>query len=200
MNSFWNDRFMGDEYFYGITPNTNVKNFIDTMNGGRILFPGEGEGRNAVYAAMQGYDVVAFDQSSEAKRKALLLAKQKETQIEYFIGDILESSLQSNSFDAIVLCFFHLPNDIRLQLFPYFIDLLKPGGQIFIVGFSTEQLTNGYKSGGPKELSMLYSQGLLSNDFRELNIEENKIFEGELDEGKGHQGLASLVVFKAKKC
>jgi hypothetical protein len=44
---------------------------------GSILFPAEGEGRNAVFAAKLGWAVSAFDISNEGKNKGIKLAKKK---------------------------------------------------------------------------------------------------------------------------
>lgn len=66
----WNDRYKNPEYAYGISPNEFIKGELQTLNPGKILFPGEGEGRNAVYAAKLGWDVSAFDISEEGKKKS----------------------------------------------------------------------------------------------------------------------------------
>ena len=52
MIDFWNDRYEKAAYAYGKEPNVFFKSIIDTIdNKGTALFPAEGEGRNAVYAA-----------------------------------------------------------------------------------------------------------------------------------------------------
>ncbi len=200
MTDFWNNRFKTNVYVYGTNPNVHVQKFIDTLSAhSTILFPGEGEGRNAVYAAQKGHKVIAYDQSTEAQRKAQLLANQNNVSIDYQTGNILESDLEANSFDAIVLCFMHLPVPIRQELHHYFLSLLKPGGFIYLIGFSTQQLDNNYTSGGPKDRSMLYTKGQLKQDFDKLNMIQLEVFEEILSEGVGHQGNASLLICKAVK-
>jgi hypothetical protein len=51
-----------------------LKGILKNMPAGRILFPAEDEGRNAVYAASLGWEVHAFDISERAKDKAEKLA------------------------------------------------------------------------------------------------------------------------------
>lgn len=70
----WNERYSTDEFAYGEEPNAYFKEQLDKLNAGAILFPAEGEGRNAVFAATRGWRVAAFDISTEGKKKALRLA------------------------------------------------------------------------------------------------------------------------------
>ena len=71
MKDFWNQRYAADEYAYGTAPNAFFKAVLDPLPPGRILLPAEGEGRNAVYAAKLGWEVVAFDQSEGGQKKAM---------------------------------------------------------------------------------------------------------------------------------
>ena len=72
----WNSRYSAEEYAYGEEPNAFIKQQLDNLIPGKILFPAEGEGRNAVYAAKLGWNVEAFDLSTEGREKALSLAAQ----------------------------------------------------------------------------------------------------------------------------
>ncbi len=195
--SFWDNRFSNDEYIYGEFPNAQFVNFIDGLSKGKILFPGEGEGRNAVYAAKKGWEVVAIDQSSKGKEKAMELALRNKVNIQYKVGDIMDSGLQEESFDAIVLVFLHLPSDIRKIIHCYLQTLLKPKGKLLLVGFSKEQLK--FSSGGPKSLDMLYTCEMLKEDFSELKLEKNVQDIVELKEGLGHEGKGSIIIMQGEK-
>jgi SAM-dependent methyltransferase len=197
MKELWDERFSGDEYMYGIAPNPQFKTFIDNLPKGTLLLPGEGEGRNAVYAAAMGHKVVAIDQSIEGQRKALLLAHRFQTHIDYRVVDLMDSDLIHEPFDAIALVFLHLPLELRGIYHSFLQRCLKPGGKLFVVGFSTEQLK--YASGGPNHIDWLYTPQILSNDFMEMEIVRNEQIVVGLSEGFGHQGQASLVVFEAVK-
>jgi hypothetical protein len=59
----WDERYNLPEYIYGTEPNQFLKNFIQKNKPGKILLPGDGEGRNSVYAAQSGWKVYAFDSS-----------------------------------------------------------------------------------------------------------------------------------------
>lgn len=77
MSQFWNERYSQAEYVYGETPNVFFEAQLDKLSAGTIILPCEGEGRNAVYAASQGWEVKAFDASEAGQKKALLLAEKK---------------------------------------------------------------------------------------------------------------------------
>ena len=85
---FWNSRYSEKEFAYGTDPNEFFKEQIDKIIPGRAIFLGEGEGRNAVYAAKLGWQVDAVDFSSSAKDKALKLAKENNVKINYVVSDL----------------------------------------------------------------------------------------------------------------
>ena len=67
-SNFWDERYSSEEYVYGTEPNQFFKEQIDKITvPGKLLLPGEGEGRNAIYAARSGWQVDVFDQSRTAK-------------------------------------------------------------------------------------------------------------------------------------
>ena len=191
MNNFWNERYKTNNYAYGIEPNSFLKNQLKNMTPGKILFPAEGEGRNAVYAATKGWQVTAFDQSTEGKRKADLLALQKGVKIDYKIGNFEFVEFPSESFDCIALVFAHINPVKREEYHKKLISFLKPGGKLILEGFSKNQIKNN--SGGPRDIDMLFSGKEMENDFGsllKLDISEEEII---LDEGSFHQGLASVI-------
>ena len=68
MKEFWNERYAEPEFAYGVLPNDFFKNQLDKLKPGSILLVCEGEGRNAVYAAKNGWKVEAFDSSEQAMK------------------------------------------------------------------------------------------------------------------------------------
>jgi len=91
----WNERYSKDEFAFGKQPNNYLKEQLEKLNVGTILFPAEGEGRNAVFAANLGWTVSAFDISMEGKKKADRLAKINNVTIDYQVGDLQEISFDT---------------------------------------------------------------------------------------------------------
>lgn len=191
MNNFWNERYKTNNYAYGIEPNNFLRDQLNNMTPGKILFPAEGEGRNAVYAATKGWQVTAFDQSIEGKRKADLLALQKGVKIDYKIDNFEFVEFPLKSFDCVALVFAHINPVKREEYHKKLISFLKPGGKLILEGFSKNQINNN--SGGPHDIDMLFSEKEMENDFgslSKLDISEEELI---LDEGPFHQGLASVI-------
>ena len=99
----WNDRYSKDEYAYGEQPNNFLREELEKLKPGTILFPAEGEGRNAVFAAQLGWTVSAFDISVEGKNKAFRLAETNKVMIDYHVGDLKTLNYNTGQFDAIAL-------------------------------------------------------------------------------------------------
>ena len=192
MSTFWDDRFASVEYVYGTEPNEYFKTQLDRLCPGYLLLPGEGEGRNAVYAARQGWKVHAFDSSVKGQKKALNLACSHNVDIEYQLISYQEFSPPKDKYyDCIALLYTHMPVSMRSSVHKKLVSYLKPGGHLILEGFSKSQLGKG--SGGPKDLSMLFSEEELRQDFLKLKMLHVEQLNTTLNEGTYHRGLASII-------
>lgn len=189
--NFWDEKFGQTPGLYGETPNEFIKDQLSQLEKGRILFPGEGEGRNALYAAALGWKVTALDQSQIAQKHTLQKAEKLGLFIDYIVDDIENFIPEPQYFDAVTLIYFHLPRSIRDKVHLNFVTFLKEGGRLIIEGFGKNQLK--YNSGGPKNEDLLYDLAELKESFPSINwIYE---FDGlmHLNEGVGHLGQAHVV-------
>lgn len=123
----WNINYSSEDFVYGKLPNVFFQDNIDVLPAQTILLGAEGEGRNAVYAATKGWDVTAFDISKEGKRKALILAEEKKTQIDYRVGELPTLNFPTEKFDVIALIYAHFPAEIRSEYHKILVSLLKKG-------------------------------------------------------------------------
>lgn len=197
MSQFWNERYATIEYVYGTEPNQYYREQLENLTPGKILFPGEGEGRNAIFAAQKGWQVTAFDSSTEARKKAQNLASEKNVEINYILSDYENINLPSASFDCMVLIYAHMHPQKRNQYHKKLAMFLKPGGLLILEGFSKKQID--YNTGGPRTIEMLFSKKELQNDFRSFSKTEITEAEINLNEGVFHQGIASIVRVFGKK-
>jgi SAM-dependent methyltransferase len=197
-NDFWNERYSSEEYVYGENPNHFLKEQLEKITvPGKLLLPGEGEGRNAVYAAKLGWEVEAYDQSTTGKLKAIILADKNNVKINYHIEDLLEFTPSKNFYDAVAIIYVHLNTKLRKSFNEKIIEALKPGGKIILELFSKDQL--GKTSGGPQDLEMLYSIDEIEKDFGSLKAVILKKEIINVDEGEKHKGEASVVRFVGEK-
>ncbi|MEZ5031945.1 MAG: class I SAM-dependent methyltransferase [Saprospiraceae bacterium] len=195
MQSFWNERYSQDEYVYGEAPNEWLKECLAGLTPGKILFPAEGEGRNAVYAAQCDWEVEAFDYSDAGKRKAEQLARRNGVRIHYQVADARDVQFPEASFDAIAMIFTHFPEPMRNEIFPRWIQWLKPGGVLILECFSVGQLAyqQEHGSGGPREPQLLYSLDTIRDELPGVDpsvLEEREVM---LQEGAFHAGLGKVI-------
>ena len=197
MTNKWDERFSDEEFFYGEKPNAFFAEYLTSVKAkGRLLLPAEGEGRNAVFAATQGWEVHAFDSSKVAQQKALDFALSEKVVINYDLLDLANFVPMPGYYDMIALIFVHTPEGMRRVLHQKMINSLKAGGIVLIESFAKEQINN--KSGGPPDVNMLFSTEILKNDFADLSILKLCQEKETLNEGH-HKGEADLVRLVARK-
>ena len=198
----WNERYSKEEFAYGIQPNNYLKEQIENLPVGSVLFAAEGEGRNAVFAAKLGWKVCAFDISVEGKNKALQLAKTNNVTIDYQVGILETLNYKPGEFDAIALIYAHFPAIYKSPYHKTLNTYLRTGGVIIFEAFSKKHLdyiAKNEKVGGPKESEMLFSIDEIKTDFANYEIIELEEKEIELSEGLFHNGLGSVIRFTARK-
>ena len=200
MKEFWDERFKQNEYIYGKAPNHFYKSEIDQiLQKGKALFPLEGEGRNACYAAKLGWKVEAFDFSEMGKHKALELCKSQNLQIDYNLSKAENFEFKKEDYDLVVLIYAHLNQSLRTSFHHQIADSLKPGGKVIIEAFHPKQLKNNYPSGGPKHEDSLYTLKDLRGDFSVLSELTGVEQEIELEEGNYHSGKGFVTRFVGEK-
>jgi SAM-dependent methyltransferase len=199
----WDERYSAEEFAYGEEPNKFLKEQLLKLNSvGSILFPAEGEGRNAVFAATLGWEVSAFDISKEGQNKAKRLAEKNNVKIDYQVGELQNLNYQPEQFDALALIYAHFPADIKSQYHKTLNGFLRKGGIVIFEAFSKkhlEYIKKNEKIGGPKDIASLFSIEELQSDFAGYEILELKELEIELQEGLFHNGLGSVVRFVGRK-
>lgn len=193
----WDQRYSSDIYAYGKEANAFFSAQLEHMKPGFLLLPGEGEGRNAVYAAWMGWRVTAFDQSRVGQGKALALASEFKVEISYRVSSLADFHFSRAFYDAVGLFFFHTDPESRKYLHQEVIRTLKPGGKLILEAFHKEQIRNN--TGGPRSPEMLFDERMLAADFISLEtqlLEKKNII---LDEGPFHQGAAEIIRYTGIK-
>jgi SAM-dependent methyltransferase len=198
----WNERYRGKESAYGEQPNNYLKEQLEKLPLGTVLFPAEGEGRNAVFAAKLGWTVTAFDISVEGQKKALQFAKRNKVTIDYQVGELQSMTFNDGQFDAIALIYAHFPADIKSLYHKTLDKYLRKGGTVIFEAFSKKHfdyVSKNDKVGGPKDVASLFSIEEIKSDFVNYDFEELIETEIELTEGLYHNGRGSVIRFVAQK-
>lgn len=193
MKEFWDSRYGEPGYAYGTEPNAFLASQKPLLKpGARALAVADGEGRNGVWLAEQGLDVLSVDASAVGLEKVRKLAAERGVVIRTEQADLTRWSWPQGTFDAVVAIFVHFPPDVRAHMHHAMLAALKPGGVLIFEAFTPDQLH--YKSGGPPVREMLYTASMLREDIAAagdiLLLEETTT---ELDEGKYHRGTGAVV-------
>ncbi|GGB72820.1 class I SAM-dependent methyltransferase [Henriciella pelagia] len=195
--SFWDDRFSGEDFAYGDRASRLLMAWRDVIEetGGTALVPACGEGRDAVFLARLGLDVTAVDMSDLGLAKTEALAECHGVKVRTVEANLFEWDWPEAGFDIVASMFAHMPPHARPKLHALYARTLKPGGLLFMEGFSPEQIAyqERYQSGGPADVEMLYAAGMIQADFETL--ESLAFWTGveTLSEGKYHTGPAALL-------
>lgn len=198
MKNLWDERFAGKAYVYGTEPNRFFASQIAKLKPGTILLPGEGEGRNAVFAASLGFVVDAIDFSEQARNKAMALAQTRQVHVrQYIVSDLLEATLPEACYEIAAEIFLHLPADARQLWHKKLIRSLCPGAVVIFEAYHLNQLN--YRTGGPQHPDLLYNAEMLRRDFEGFNFLLLEETIDELNEGILHRGLSALVRMVAQK-
>ncbi len=197
MRELWESRYAEEEYAYGVKPNEFFKQEIDKLEPGKLLMPGDGEGRNSIYAAGNGWEVDAIDWSAEAEKKAAQLARKNNVLVNFIVDDLRTFTVEREIYDAAALIYVHMGGKDREYLHREVVKGLRPGGILILEAFEKEQL--GKPSGGPKDPELLYSLEEVVEEFIDLDMKQLSRETIELDEGKHHIGKATVVRFVGQK-
>jgi len=197
-NQFWNEKFSIDSYLYGKQPNEfiSVSSLQLLKQSDTVLCLGEGEGRNAVFFAMNGYSVDALDASDVGLKKLDRYALEKSVNINTICIDLLDWK-PTKKYQLIASSFLHMHMNDREKLFHDIKLSLAEDGYFIGEFFSTNQLK--FNSGGPKDVDLLYTVDDFKQGFEGFIIHELEEIEVELNEGEGHQGTASVIRIIAQK-
>lgn len=197
--SIWDERYSGDEYFYGTEPNAFlVSQYARIKPGMKCLAVADGEGRNGVWLAQQGLDVLSVDASPVAQAKAQRLAQQRGVQMRFAQVDMLTWDGAGETFDVVVAIFIQFVGPAqRAQQFANLKRFLKPGGLLLLQGYTPRQLD--YKTGGPSQVENLYTEAMLREVFADMDIQHLSEHDDIIHEGAGHSGISALVDLVARK-
>ena len=156
----WNERFSSDNYLFGEKPNQYLAEKTPLLHKGKALSIADGEGRNSVWLASQGFVVDAFDFSPVAIEKAKKLAAKHQVSVNFQCNDWEGFDWRANHYDTIAGIFFQFADpESRTELFEKLNHALKPGGTLIIQGYGKAQMQ--YNTGGPGILENLYDEELL---------------------------------------
>ena len=131
----WDSKYEAETYIFGKKPVAFLKNNSHLLPQGKALDIAMGEGRNGVFLATQGFEVMGWDISEVGLNKAHKLAEAHGVKIETRVVDLETAQFENNSYDVILLMYY-----MQRDLFPKIMAALKPGGMAVIETYNTDYL------------------------------------------------------------
>ena len=194
----WDERFGQADLAYGDRPNDFLVEQVGALTPGNCLCIAEGQGRNAVWLAAQGFVVTAMDQSPVGMERARELAARRGVTLTTQTGDLSTWDMGEARWDNIVSIFGHLPAALRRDVHARIVKALTPGGTFLLEAYTPEQLEMPGK-GGPGEKDMLPDLAALREELAGLDFVLAREIHREVDEGLYHHGLSAVVQIVARK-
>jgi SAM-dependent methyltransferase len=195
----WDDRYSSADYLFGTEPaDFLVAHAEQLAPASRVLAVADGEGRNSVYLAQLGHDVVAMDSSPVGVAKARRLAAERGVTVDFQVADVMSWDWAPDAYDAVVAIFIQFLSPAqRPTVFDGMQRTLRPGGRLLLHGYRPEQVALG--TGGPPDPAHMYTEELLRDSFGAMDIERLASYDRVIEEGDGHFGHSALVDLVATK-
>ena len=197
--SIWNERYAGEHYHFGTEPNAFLVSQRHLLKPGMsCLAVADGEGRNGVWLAEQGLDVLSVDSSPVALEKAKRLAAERGATLTFELADLLAWEWPESRYDVVAAIFIQFVGpELRAQMFEGLKRSLKPGGLLLLQGYTPRQ--HEYRTGGPSQVENLYTEVMLREAFSDMEILHLVEHDSVLNEGSGHCGTSALIDLVARK-
>ena len=193
----WDARYAEPGYTFGEEANDFLAKHFNCIPKGNVLCLAEGEGRNAVFLAKQGYRVTAVDASAVGLDKAMQLADKHNVEIETLQADLAEYVIEPNYWQGIVSIFCHLPVELRTQVHASVSEGLVKGGCLILEAYTPAQIE--FATGGPSNPERCMTLNALRQELVGLDWQHGLETERDVIEGKYHVGRASVVQVIAGK-
>jgi SAM-dependent methyltransferase len=195
----WNTRFAQADYVFGTEPNAFLRSQAHRLKPGQTaLVPADGEGRNGVWLARQGLDVLSLDFAPAAQAKARLLAERHGVAIRTEIADLATWRWPDAAFDVVVAIFIQIAGPpVRDRILAGLKTAMKRGGMLILQGYRPEQLD--FRTGGPPSADNMYTEAMLRAAFADLHLLHFAVHDDMVDEGGGHRGMSALIDLVAGK-
>ncbi len=151
----WDARYAAATSVWGGAPNRWVEQETSDLPPGRAADLACGEGRNAIWLAQRGWQVLAVDFSAVALDKGRAAAP-PDAAVEWVLADATTFE-PDDPVDLAVLCYLHLPAPERTAAVRRAAAALRPGGLLLVVAHDSRNRIDGV--GGPQDPAVLYTAG-----------------------------------------
>ncbi len=200
-SGYWDEKYSTEEFVYTKLENRFVVEFCSTLHGITAIDLAGGEGRNSVYLAKRGWQVENIDFSQVALDKYMQFAKEENVQekCSFSCASALDFVPKVSPVDLGVIAYLQINQKDLKQAIIRLASNIKPGGHLFGVWHSRDNLTGGF--GGPRDPEVLpdvstITEALLGSNL-EIKVLENR--DGQIQTREGLKPSVTLVLLAQVK-
>lgn len=163
------------KFFYDTSDHKYIDDFLQSLDGRKILDAGCGCGKDCKYISEKGFEVTGIDLSIEM----LTIAKEKVPNRKFEVMDIADISYPENSYDGIIsnCSLFHIPSEELPKTLESFASILKPNGKLLLIsqeGLGEAMMEEPYRPGVNIYMNY-FSVETISDLLHEYGFEVNSI-------------------------
>lgn len=151
----WDQRYRSKDLPWGVEPNGFLVGAVADLPPGRALDVACGQGRNAVWLASKGWEVVAVDWSEVGLDQGRALAADAGVNVEWRSADVRSWTPPRTAFDLVIVVYLQIPGAERHAVWRNAARAVAPGGRLVVIGHDSANLTEGH--GGPQDPAVLFT-------------------------------------------
>jgi SAM-dependent methyltransferase len=193
----WDARYAEPGWTFGTEPNDFLREQAHLLPPGNVLCLADGEGRNGVWLAEQGYHVTSLDLSTVGLEKARRLAAERGVRLTTVRADLEDHVIEPGAWQGIVSIFAHVSPEIRRRVHAAVLQGLAPGGVFLLEAYRPEQIGKG--TGGPPDEARMVNLERLRAELGTLEWLVAREVDRDIREGHRHQGSSSVVQLAARR-
>lgn len=186
----WDERYRSTDRLWSRGPNVFVADRLADREPGTGLDLACGEGRNAVWLAEHGWEMVAVDFS----RAGIERGREHSDDVQFVIADVVEWE-PDRSFDLVLIAYLHLVPVDFVGVVRRAATWLAPGGELFLIGHDRSNIEHGV--GGPQNPEVLWDVDELVSFVPDLEVVEAGVVEREV-EGEDGKTTARDTLVRAR--
>lgn len=206
----WDERYAASDLVWSAGPNQWVESVCAGLAPGRALDIAAGEGRNAIWLAERGWQVVATDFSPVAVGRMHQLATARlgadAARLTAAVADATAAppvepagEVEPAGFDLVILCYLQLPSPEWESALAHAVSASAPGGLVIVVLHARQNLDRGW--GGPQDPAVLHDPEAVVAAVADLPVDAERaelvIRVVEDDDGR-HEALDTLVLLRRR--
>ncbi|MGL5819390.1 MAG: class I SAM-dependent methyltransferase [Phycicoccus sp.] len=150
----WDDRYAGSELVWTAEPNRFVVEQVGPLPVGTAADLACGEGRNAVWLAVRGWQTTGLDFSAAGLAKGRALAARAGADVRWVQQDVTVWA-SDQQYDLVLLAYLQVSRTQRQAVVAAAAAAIAPGGSLVVVGHDVRNLAEGV--GGPQDAALLWT-------------------------------------------